>query len=311
MKYGSVVGISDRISRLVLGSGAFATLQDSWAELLETFVSAGGTAIDTAYSYGQGESERQLGGWLAASGRRDELVIVTKGGHHLPDGTQRVTPEAIDEELPESLSRMGIATIDLYLLHRDDPTKPVGPIVESLNRHRDAGRIKAFGASNWTIARFEEANDYAAKHGMAGFAAISPNLALAVPSEPMWPNCVSFAGDPAATAWIERTRVPLFAWSSGASGFFSGRFAPEIHENPEVERVYYRPDNWQRLERVRELAARKGASTTQVALAWVLSQPFPTFALIGPRTVAELDDCLGALALDLTADERAWLNLER
>jgi aryl-alcohol dehydrogenase-like predicted oxidoreductase len=311
MKYGSVAGVSDRISRLVLGSGAFATLQDSWAELLERFVAAGGTAIDTAYSYGRGESERQLGAWLERSGRRDELQIVTKGGHHLPDGTRRVTPEAIDEELPESLSRMRTDRIDLYLLHRDDPTKPVGPIVECLNRHKDAGRIKAFGASNWTIARFEEANDYAASRRLAGFAAISPNLALAVPSEPMWPNCVSFAGDTDAIAWVTRTRMPLFAWSSGASGFFSGRFSPEVRDNPDVVRVYYRPDNWQRLERVREFAARKGATPTQVALAWVLNQPFQTFALVGPRTVAELDDCLGAVALDLTAEDLAWLNLER
>jgi aryl-alcohol dehydrogenase-like predicted oxidoreductase len=311
MKYGSIPGVSDRVSRLILGSGGFGTLQPPWSEMLDAFVAAGGNAFDTAYSYGRGESERQLGTWLAARGHHEDLVVVTKGAHHLPDGTQRVTPEAIDEELPESLRRLGIETIDLYLLHRDDPTKPVGPIVECLNRHLAAGRIKAFGASNWTIARFEEANAYAAAHGLVGFAVSSPNLALAVTNEPMWPNCVSVAGDRDALAWFARTQTTLLAWSSGASGFFSGRYTPEGKENPEVVRVYYRPDNWQRLDRARELAAAKRVTPTQVALAWVLSQPFPTFALVGPRTREELDDCLGAAALDLTPDEVAWLNLER
>lgn len=311
MKYGSIPGVSDRVSRLVLGSGAFGTLEDAWSELLDAFVAAGGTAIDTAYSYGRGESERQLGAWLEARGRHDDLIVITKGAHHLPDGTPRVTPEAIDEELPESLRRLRIATIDLYLLHRDDPTRPVGPIVECLNRHQAAGRIRRFGASNWTTARYEEANDYAARHGLAGFAAISPNLSLAVPRDQMWPNVVSFAGDRKALAWERRTQTPLLAWSSGASGFFSGRFSPELRDNPDVVRVYYHADNWRRLERTRALAARKGATPTQVALAWVLHRPFPTFALVGPRTRAELDDCLGALAVDLAPDDLAWLNLER
>ncbi|HLG50747.1 MAG TPA: aldo/keto reductase [Chloroflexota bacterium] len=312
MLYGSVPGVSDRISRLVLGSLIFSPERmELTSELLDRFVAAGGTAIDTARVYGRGTSELAIGEWLRRRGRRDDLVIITKGAHHAPDGTRRVTPTAIAEDLLQSLAALGIETIDLYFLHRDDPDVPVGPIVECLNAHLEAGRIRAFGASNWTHQRIAEANAYAAAHHLRGFVASSPNLALAVPTEPMWPGCISVAGDPEALAWYRAQRLPLFAWSSQASGFFSGRFSPEETSDPNMVRVYYRADNWERLRRVREVAARHNTTPTRVALAWVLHHPLQPFALIGPRTPAELDDCLGALAVRLTPDEVAWLNLEQ
>lgn len=310
MIYGTVPGVGDRVSRLVLGSLALTPERmDLTTSLLDTFVAAGGTAIDTARVYARGGSEQAIGAWLREGDRRDDVVIITKGAHHAPDLTRRVTPAEITADLLASLEALGVETVDLYLLHRDDPHQPVGPIIECLNEHLAAGRLRAFGASNWTHQRIEEANRYAASHGLQGFVASSPNLALAVPSEPMWPDCVSVAGDPEALAWYQRTRLPLFAWSAQASGFFSGRFAPGQIADPNVARVYNRPDNWERLRRAREVAARLGCTPTQVALAWVLHQPFPTFALIGPRSLEELEDCLGALAVRLTADEVAWLNL--
>jgi aryl-alcohol dehydrogenase-like predicted oxidoreductase len=312
MLYGSVPGVSDRISRLVLGSLIFSPERmELTSELLDRFVAAGGTAIDTARVYGRGTSELAIGEWLRRRGRRDDLVIITKGAHHAPDGTRRVTPTAIAEDLLQSLAALGVETIDLYFLHRDDPDVPVGPIVECLNAHLEAGRIRAFGASNWTHQRIAEANAYAAAHHLRGFVASSPNLALAVPTEPMWPGCISVAGDPEALAWYRAQRLPLFAWSSQASGFFSGRFSPEETSDPNMVRVYYRADNWERLRRVREVAARHNTTPTRVALAWVLHHPLQPFALIGPRTPAELDDCLGVLEVRLTPDEVAWLNLEQ
>ncbi len=315
MIYGSIPGLSDRISRLVLGSVSFSTAnQDLASSMLEHFVAHGGTAIDTAQQYGHGESERAIGAWLRVHDRRNDVFILTKGAHYHLDDAQnmihRVTPEAITEDLLSSLDHLQIATADLYLLHRDDPSKPVGPIVECLNKHYQAGRIRAFGGSNWTPQRIEAANAYAKAHGLQPFVASSPNLALAIPSEPMWPNCLSVAGDAAAFTWYRERQFPLFAWSSQASGFFSGRFSPEDTSDANVVRVYYREDNWERLRRAREVARQHGCTPTQVALAWVLHQPLNVFALIGPRTLAELDDCLGALEVRLTPQEVGWLNLE-
>ena len=311
MIYGSIEGVGNRVSRLGLGSMALnLDSMELTTSLLDRFVAAGGTAIDTARSYARGASEQAIGAWLHQRGHYDDLVIVTKGAHHHSDGLFRVTPEAIDDDVAGSLAALSIPTIDLYLLHRDNPAVPVGPIVECLNRHQAAGRLRAFGGSNWSQQRLAEANDYAASRGLAGFVASSPNLALAVCNEPMWPNCVSVAGDRAALAWYRERQFPLLAWSSQASGFFSGRFSPDEIVEPNVARVYYREDNWERLRRAREVAQKYGCSPTQVALAWVLQQDIPTFALIGPRTVGELDDCLGALQVPLTSADAAWLNLE-
>src|SRR6202022_2106627 len=135
-------------------------------------------------------------------------------------------------------------TIDVYILHRDDPDTDVGPIVEALNEEARAGRIRVFGGSNWTQARLEEANASAEARGLTPFSVSSPNLALAVPNEPMWVGCVSIAGDPGAQAGYRQSGMPVFAWSSQARGFFSGRYRPELTEGTTTDaknviRTYY------------------------------------------------------------------------
>ena len=130
-------------------------------------------------------SERMLGEWVRRRGIREEMVIIDKGAHTRA-GQKRLTPADITADLHEGLSRLGTDYIDLYLLHRDDPAMGVGPIVEVLNEYLSAGRIRAFGGSNWTAGRIAEANDYAAAHGLVGFAASSPNLSLAVPRQVPW-----------------------------------------------------------------------------------------------------------------------------
>jgi aryl-alcohol dehydrogenase-like predicted oxidoreductase len=210
---------------------------------------------------------------------------------------------------------MGIETIDIYILHKDHPSAPVGPIIEALNEEVQAGRIKVFGGSNWTHQRIAEANAYAEAHDLQPFGVSSPNLALAVPNEPMWYGCVSIAGDTEAQDWYRQSGLPVFAWSSQARGFFSGRYRPELTEGAtddarNVIRTYYSEANWERYRRADELAEMKGCTLRQVVLAWVLHHPLEVYALIGPATVAELDDCLGALDVELSPEEVAWLNLE-
>ena len=319
MRYGSIPGIVDRVSRLVLGTMVLSTEPERFensCRLLDRFVAAGGTTVDTARIYTGGTSEQAFGRWLASSGKRSEMVIIGKGAHHdIETFERRVTPEAIHEDVAASLDAMGIDAIDIYILHRDNLEVDVGPIVEALNDEVNAGHIKVFGGSNWTHQRVAEANDYAAAHGLQPFSVSSPNLALAVPNEPMWIDCVSIAGDDEAQAWYRRTGVPVFAWSSQARGFFSGRYRPELTDGDtqdarNVIRTYYSADNWERYRRADELAERKGATLRQIALAWVLHQPFEVYPLIGPANVAELEDCLGALDVELAPEEVAWLNLQ-
>lgn len=317
MRYGSLPDVSGRVSRLVMGSMVFSIEnQQRTNDLLDRFVAAGGTAVDTARVYSKGTSEEAFGNWLKERGARDEIVVIGKGAHHDSQTLERrVNAAAIHEDIQISLKSMQLERMDVYILHKDDEGAPVGPVVEALNEENAAGRIGAFGGSSWTHTRIAEANAYAEAHNLKPFAVSSPNLALAVPVEPMWAGCVTLAGDPDALDWYERTRMPIFAWSSQARGFFSGRYTPgmsgETMDQQNVIRTYFSDENWERYRRAESLAGEKGCNLRQIALAWVLHQPLELYALIGPATVEELDDCLGALDVKLTEEELLWLNLQK
>ena len=199
-------------------------------------------------------------------------------------------------------------------MHRDNPAVPVGEFVEALNDLRHAGRMRAFGGSNWTIDRLQAANAYAVEHRLEPFTALSDNLSLAQMVDPVWSGCVSVS-DLGSRAWLTRNQMALFSWSSQARGFFLdvppapvGMNAPT---DAEVVRCWHSADNFERRERAAVLARQKGVATLNIALAYVLNQPFPTFALIGPRTLEEIRTSLPGVDLPLTPEELAWLNLER
>ena len=206
--------------------------------------------IDTAHVYEDGDAERVVGQWLRdRPGVRERLVIVTKGAH--PDGDRvRVTPEDIARRSADSIERLG-GPVDLYLLHRDDPAVEVGGLVDALDGHRRAGEIRAFGVSNWTLPRIEEANAYAAARGVTGICCNSPHLSLAVQSEPPWPGCLS-AADAEAREWHARTGMLLLAWSAQAGGYFAG-------VERRAARVYRSEANGERRARAEQLGARIGA----------------------------------------------------
>ncbi|MGQ7297074.1 aldo/keto reductase [Quadrisphaera sp. KR29] len=299
---GTVPGLASPVSRLVMGCDNQPTLSHASA-LFDAFVEAGGTTFDTAWIYGRdGDYERRFGRWLANRGIRDQVTVVVKGAH-----TPHCDPESLSRQLLESFERQGLERADLYLMHRDDPSVPVGEFVDVLDEHARAGRIGVYGGSNWTPERFDEANAYAAARGRAGFGVLSNHFGLARALDVPWAGCVH-ATDPASRAWLEERRVPLLPWSSQARGFFA-RDDEEMRGDAELVRCYLSEDNLERKRRAHELGERLGVATTAVALAYVLAQPFPTFALIGPRTLAELRSSMAALEVELTAEQVAWLDL--
>lgn len=303
MSYGRIAGVDKPISRLVLGVDnqeniAYASV------MLDAFFEHGGNAFDTAFVYGNGKHEALLGQWIRNRGIREEVVILDKGAH-----TPFCTPEDMNRQFAISLERLQTDYVDIYMLHRDNPQVPVGEFVEALNEHYRAGRMRAFGGSNWTIERIEAANAYAAAHGLQGFSAISNNFSLARMVEPPWEGCLS-ASTPEFRAWLTRAQMPLLPWSSQARGFFLDDTAPDFKADPERVRCWFSDDNFERLRRARELAKKYGVLPINIALAYVLHQPFPTFPLIGPRTLYELRTSLPALDVTLTPDEVKWLNLE-
>ncbi|MDQ0173636.1 aldo/keto reductase [Paenibacillus tundrae] len=307
MEFITIDGAGKRISRLIKGTDYF--VHDAYEKVaanMDAFLSIGGNTVDTAHIYCGGQSEEVLGRYMQERGNRDEIVILTKGAHHNQDGP-RVNPDAIRSDLLTSLERLQTPHVELYALHRDDPNVAVGVILEALNEHIEAGKIGAIGASNWTWQRLEEANTYAASHGLKGFTFSSPNLSLAKANEPFWAGCVS--ADAETLAWHERTQLPLLSWSSQARGFFTGRFTPEVRDNADLVRVFYSDGNWERLHRAEQLAAAKNTTPIQIALAYVLNQSFPTCALIGAQNQAELLSCDEGSRISLSTQEVNWLDL--
>ncbi|WP_274649710.1 aldo/keto reductase [Paenibacillus humicola] len=300
-------GLKMNVTQLIMGSDYFSPdVYDLVRDNLDAFTAIGGNTIDTAYIYSGGRSEQAIGMWLEERGNRASINVWTKGAHPNKEGV-RVKKEFIDEELKISLDRLRTDYVDLYALHRDDPNVPVGHILEALNEHVEAGRILCFGASNWSTARLEEANRYAAEHGLRGFDFSSPNLSLAKAKEPYWKDCVSV--DEPMMKWHEQSGLPIFSWSSQARGFFTGRFTPEDRSDADLVRVFYNDENWERYRRAEQLGKEKGKSTIQIALAYVLNQSFPTGAIIGARNKAEMESCLDATTIELTREEIEWLDL--
>ncbi len=315
MQYGSVPGINKPISRLVQGTIMIesARLAESFV-LLDSIFEQGCTTFDTAHVYGNGDSERTLGKWIRERGLREKIVVISKGAHPNTD-RQRVTPWDISSDLYDSLARLQTDYIDLYLLHRDNPAVAVGPIVEVLNEHLAAGRIHAFGGSNWSPERLQQANAYAIEHGLTPFAASSPNFSLADQVQPPWAGCLSISGAQGnqARQWYAQQDMPLFTWSSLAGGFFSGRFQRDNLQSFDkyldklCVQSYCYEDNFQRLDRAQTLADASSLSVTQIALAYVLSQSLNIFALVGCQTPSEFAANVAATELKLSAEQIAWL----
>lgn len=303
MRYGQLAGVEKPVSRLVMG----VDNQTSWshaAVMFDDFFEQGGNCFNSAYIYGKGRCEGILGEWIRNCGIREQVVILDKGAH-----TPHCNPQALSSQLLESLDRLQTDYVDVYMMHRDNLTIPVGEFVTVLNEHKNAGRMRAFGVSNWSIERIQEANFWAAEHGMAGFSAISNNFSLARMIDPVWAGCIS-ASDVKSRHWLAETQMPIMPWSSQARGFFTGRAHPDDYSDAELVRCWYSADNFQRLERVNQMAQERGVLPINIALAYVLNQPFPTFPLIGPRLLSETRTSLPALTVELTPAEIRWLNLE-
>ena len=321
MYYGSVKGVGKPISRLVLGTMNINTKElEKNFNLLDSVIELGCTTLDCAHVYAGGDSERAIGRWINERGNRDKVVIISKGAHHNAD-RKRVTPFDITADLHDSLARLKSDYIDVYLLHRDDPTVPVGPIVEILNEHLEAGRIHAMGGSNWTHQRIQEANEYADAHGLIPFVASSPNFGLAEQVEDPWgPGCVSLSGpkEIEARKWYEKTQIPVFAYSSLGRGFFSGRITRENFEAQKKKntidgaclRAYCHEQNFKRLDRVQILAKEKGMTIPQIAMAYIMNQPLNVFALVGAANRDEFKANAEACELKLSPEEIEWLDLQ-
>ena len=281
------------------------TPTDEAYRILDRFVDAGGTLVDTADTYGDGRSERVLAPWLAR--RRDEVVVTTKVRFSVSDpGGEGLSAERIRAACDASLRRLGIDVIDLYQVHAPDETVPLEETLEALDGLVHAGKVRALGASNypaWLLAWAVALQD---RHGWSPFVSLQPQYSL-----------VERSAEIELLPFTRAAGLGVLPWGPLGAGFLSGRYkrdampegrvtnAPDDLEEASHRRAVER--NFRVIDAAEEVAAAHGATVPQVAIAWLLGVEGVTAPIIGARTLAHLEDLLGAVDLQLSADERARL----
>ena len=295
------LGGSDlRTPRLVLGGNVFgwtSTGAEAFA-ILDRFVEAGGTMIDTADVYSAwvpghkgGESETLLGEWLQRRGRRDDVLIATKVGY--ADGLAADTIAAAAEA---SLRRLG-THIDLYYAHKDDAGAPLAETLAAFDALVKAGKVRAIGASNYSAARLGAALDLSEREGLARYEVLQPEYNLMVRDR--------FEGD-LQQVCIDRG-VGVLPYFGLASGFLTGKYRSDADKAKSIRGdrmdAYLNGRGFFMLEALDEVAAEAGATPAQVALAWLAAQPGVTAPIASATSRAQLDELLGVLTLELTGEQ--------
>ena len=320
MKYRQLGSTGTQVSVLCLGAMTFGEVdeksmmhkvgsseQESFA-VLDRALDAGINFVDTADVYGpDGLSERVFGSWLASRKARDKVVVASKGRFRMgagPNGTG-ASRMRILRAIDASLTRLGTDRIDLYQIHMQDLRTPEEELLRALEDATRAGKIVYFGASNYAAYRLMESLWVADKRNLSRFVTLQAHYNL-------------------ATRELEREHVPLctkfglgiLPWSPLASGLLTGKYrrgqpAPAGSRLAQWKDRYKGFDterNWSIVEALVEVAGELGKSPSQVALAWLLARPVVSSVIFGARSVAQLDENLGAAELSLSVEMVARLD---
>ncbi len=313
--YIRIPGIEKPVSRIFFGTAMMPLLAGKDADaLLDSMFALGVNAFDCARGYGM--AEKSLGGWVRRRGCRERVVLLTKCGNVGMGGKVCVNRKVIEKELDKSLKMLGTDYVDIYLLHRDDPITPVGEFIECLNEKQREGKIRVFGVSNWKKERIEEANAYAAAHGLNGFAVSSPNFGLAEQVQDPWGgDCVTVSGDANrdVRAWYAEQKMPVLAYSSMGRGFFTGKFKSGDYEGAKkvldaaAQKGYLYEVNMQRLKRCEILAAEQGTSVPDIAMRYIFGSGMQVCALVSTSSPARMMQNVRAANRPLGGEEIHFL----
>ena len=320
------------ISKIILGSAMLGWIWDKIGEeetfkYIDTYRRLGGDTIDTGRNYGGeldqisfGKCEGIISRYMESRGCQNELKIITKGG--FPDLSMadhnimtrfRITREALIGDFFTSYDRLHKGPIDVWMLHRDDPTKPVSYIMDVVNEIVQTGLVKVIGVSNWQLDRFLEANAYAREKGYAEFAVNEIMWSMAQ-IEPIARNDKTLAMmNPDMYKEYMANPIPTIAFSSQASALFTRLQNGSLtwDEVPEKVPVYDLPINKEIWEKVKEYSERTGISASTIALSYLTSNPIECAAIIGSATSAEVEDSLKDCDFTLTPEEiRYFYDLE-
>ncbi len=300
------------VSQISLGTVGFGNTinrQDAFA-LLDCFVEHGGNLLDTAHVYSNwlaGEkhmSEKTIGLWMQSRQNRQKMIVSTKGGHPKLETMQlgRLSRLEIQTDLEESLKHLQTDWIDLYWLHRDDPSRPIEDILGTLNELVERGTIRYFGASNWSFERLKLAQDYAISHGLHGFVANQMMWSAAVIEPSTLPDQTMVVMDSKLFAYHQATGLAAMPYSAQANGLFQRILNGTLDQmNPALCRLYPLEANLERLRQIQRIRQTTNWTITQIVLSYLISQPFLTVPIVGCHTLKQLEDSLSAVAVNSTA----------
>ena len=327
MKYrtiGTDPKIRREVSVLSLGTMHFGTATDEATSfaILDRYVEAGGTFIDTSGNYAfwvgtqGGESEELLGRWRRSRGVGEEIVIATKVGARprapgtsFTDNAEGLSARVIRESAERSRDRLGMARLDLLYAHIEDPAVPLGETVEAFAALVAEGTVGLLGVSNHWAWRVERARSLAAAAGRPGYEVLQYQHSYLRP----------------------RTDLPGLLSPDGMSGLLGGDLLSYLRAEPQLAMVAYspllnggyvrqdkpldamfdHPGTPARLAALREVAKDTGATVNQVVLAWLIGAQVPMIPLVGASSVAQLDESLAAVDLELTTEQRTRLDEAR
>jgi len=302
MKYKVIRNTEIKASSIILGTNYFGTTisKEMSFEMMDYYLECGGNVFDTARVYakwlpnGDGASERTIGEYMNTRKSRNSIVISTKAA--FPDGNiSRLSQKEIERDVDESLMTLKTDYIDILWLHRDDTNVGVEEIMDSLNNLVQKGKILSFGASNWTSSRIANANEYALKHGKKAFVASQIQWSLAKSNELEDKTLVQM--NEAEYEFYRRTKMPVFAFSPQAKGFFEKFDKNALSDKAKAR--YLNNDNIETYKRLKEISIETGHSISALVVSYIaLNEDFDAFPILGCSNINQLKDSLAAIKIE-------------
>jgi aryl-alcohol dehydrogenase-like predicted oxidoreductase len=290
------------ISKVICGTSNIGSSlsEDASFAVLDAYYQAGGRTIDTAKVYGSfakdglSHAELCVGKWVRARGVRHEVTLITKGCHPAISAMDvpRVNAFAIDEDIKSSLSSLGVDTIDIYQLHRDNPETPVANIMDCLHKHVESGEIRAIAASNWSVDRIEAANAYAGANGKTPFTSSEINFSLGI----MKPGSMG-ADIPEVTKetleYYRKHNLPILAWSSLAGGYLLKGVKGELDKvAPMFAAQFGNPGTKWRIRNVKAVMRDSRLSSEELCIAYVTCNAVNCAAIAGASSPAQMQSLM-------------------
>ena len=302
-----------KVSRICLGTMTYGSKESrEWyleeaqsRPFIKKALDLGINFFDTANVYSTGVSEEIVGKALRDYARRDDYVLATKVYNTMGPGPndRGLSRKHIMQQIDASLIRLGLDYVDLYQTHRWDNETPIEETLEALHDVVKAGKARYIGASSMYAWQFTKALYLADLHGWTRFVSMQNhyNLVYREEEREMIPLC-------------QTEGIGIIPWSPLARGFLTGSrkqqdFGDTTRAKTDdfAKSMYYQPEDFTVVDRVVELAGKKGVSAAQIATAWILNKPGVTAPIIGATKMYQLEEAVAALEIELSQDEMQYL----